>query len=369
MTGKTISEKILSAKSRTGMRVPATSWSVRSTGFSAPMRQGPMSIAYFDQMGGRSVRHPERVAFALDHYSPPSTPRTQAFHDEVRAFGARYGVHVYDEGEGISHQIVVERGEVLPGELVIGADSHTVTCGALGLFATGVGSSDLAAAMITGQTWLRVPETIQVVLSGALQPGVFAKDIALEMVRVLGAEGANYRTLELSGSTLVGLSVEERLVLSNLAVESGAKAAIVPADDATRDYLAVRTRAEWHPVASDADARFEREIGIDVSALSPQIALPHAPDHVVGIAAAVGTPIHMVFLGTCTGGRVSDFHEALAVLERGGVGSRRGCSSSLPQRRGTSTGRSSRTERSRSSKRWARSSPSRAVAPAVGRAA
>jgi len=314
---KTISEKILSAKSnsdaRAGDIVVCDVDLVVGTDASAPM-----AIEYFTRMGGERLFDPARVAFALDHYAPPSTTKTAAFHDAVRRFARAHGAAWYEVGEGISHQVVAERGRVLPGDLVIGADSHTVTCGALDLFATGVGSSDLAAAMITGRIWLRVPATIRVRVEGTLPRGVAAKDAALALIAELGAEGANYRTLEFSGAMLPALSVEERFVFSSLAVEAGAKAAIFPADAATEAYLAGRAASHGTPYWSDEGASYEREIVLDLAGMSPRVARPHSPTDVVGIEAAIGTPVDMVFLGTCTGGRVTDFHEALAVLERRG---------------------------------------------------
>lgn len=297
----TISEKILSKHAhrdaRAGDIVVCDVDLVIGTDASAPM-----AIEYFERMGGERVLNPSRVMFALDHYSPPSTAKTAAFHDRVRAFAARYGIALFDVGAGISHQIAVERGLVRPGDLVVGADSHTVTAGALGAFATGVGSSDIAAAMLTGKVWLRVPETIRIELTGERPPTLAAKDIALRLVAELGAEGANYHALEFHGDALGALPLEDRLVLSNLAVEAGAKAAIFPA-------------GEIQPAVG---ARYARVVTIDVAEAVPVVALPHAPGNVVPLAAAIGTPIHMVFLGTCTGGRVSDFHAALAVLERSG---------------------------------------------------
>jgi 3-isopropylmalate/(R)-2-methylmalate dehydratase large subunit len=314
---KTISEKILSTKSGTdayaGDIVVCDVDLVIGTDASSPM-----AIAYFDKMGGRRLFDPDRVVFALDHYSPPSTPKTAAFHDRVRAFARQTGARLHEVGEGISHQIVAEQGRVLPGDLVIGADSHTVTCGALNLFATGVGSSDLATAMITGRVWLRVPETIAVTLVGERPRGLAAKDAALALIAELGAEGANYQTLEIGGPGIAHFTLEERFVFSNLAVESGAKAAIFPADDAVALYLAGRTTNAGTPVGADDGATYARAITIDLSTLTPRVAIPHSPNDVVTIERIVGTPVQMVFLGTCTGGRVPDFHEALDVLERAG---------------------------------------------------
>ena len=314
---ETISEKILSAKSKTAARAGDTvvctvDWVIGTDASS------PMAIDYFEQMGGHRLVNPDRVVFSFDHYSPPTTAKTQAFHDRVRAFIGHHGGQLYDVGEGISHQVIVERGDVLPGDLVVGADSHTVTCGALNLFATGIGSSDLAAAMLTGQIWLRVPETIRVRLVGQRTTGLAAKDVALTLVGLVGADGANYQAIEFDGPALHQFPLEDRLVLSNLAVEMGAKAAIFPADDQMYAYLAGRTAERGFPVTADPGARYSREIVIDVSTLSPRVALPHAPDNVAALDDALGLPIQMVFIGTCTGGRVPDVHEVIDVLRRGG---------------------------------------------------
>jgi 3-isopropylmalate/(R)-2-methylmalate dehydratase large subunit len=317
MTAQTIAEKILSAHAgkavRAGDIVICEVDLVIGTDASTPM-----AIRYFERMGGTRLFDPARCVFALDHYAPPSTPRTAAFHEQMRAFARRHAAELYEVGDGISHQIVMERGRVLPGDLVIGADSHTVTCGALNLFATGVGSSDLAAAMLTGRIWLRVPETIRIALTDSRPSDLTAKDMALALVAQLGAEGANYRALEFDGPSLANLSIEDRMVLTNLAVETGAKAAIFPADDATLEYLRPRSTRKIPSVRADAGAHYEREITLELSAIRPAVALPHTPDNVTAIEEAAGTPVHMVFLGTCTGGRISDFHQALAVLEKAG---------------------------------------------------
>jgi 3-isopropylmalate/(R)-2-methylmalate dehydratase large subunit len=325
VSAKTISEKILSAKSgvdaHAGDVVVCEADLVIGTDASTPMM-----IDYFEKMGGERLFDASRVVFSLDHYSPPSTPKTAGFHDQVRAFARRHGATVFEVGEGISHQVAPERGRVLPGDLVIGADSHTVTCGALNAFATGLGSSDLAAALITGRTWLRVPETIKIELIGVRTPGLAAKDIGLAMIGSLGAEGANYQSLEFHGSAVTQFTLDERFVMSNLSVESGAKAAIWTADAVTTSYLSDRSdptessdrRARGEPVAPDAAASYSRTLTIDLSTLSPRVAVPDSPTDVVAVGDAAGVPVQMVFLGTCTGGRVSDFHEALHVLERAG---------------------------------------------------
>lgn len=317
MTARTITEKILSEKA--GRSVRAGDVAIcrvdRVLGTDA---SSPMAIDYFEKMGGTRLFDPSRVLFALDHYSPPASAKTAAFHDRVRTFADRHGAAMCEVGEGISFQLLAERGEALPGSLVIGADSHTVTAGALNLFATGVGSSDLAAAMITGQVWLRVPESIKVTLTGTRTAYLAAKDIALVLVKAIGPEGANYKTLEFHGSALGALTLEERMVIANLGVEMDAKAAIFPADSATKAYLAGRKVGLDAHITADIHATYASEVTLDLSHLAPVVALPHAPDNVVPIGQAAGTPIHMVFLGTCTGGRACDFHEALAAINRAG---------------------------------------------------
>jgi 3-isopropylmalate/(R)-2-methylmalate dehydratase large subunit len=317
MSARTISEKILSAKA--GREVHAGEIAICNVdhvlGTDA---SSPMAIDYFEKMGGERLFDPSRVLFAFDHYSPPASEKTAAFHDRVRAFAKHYGAEVCDVGEGISFQLLAERGGALPGSLVIGADSHTVTAGALNLFATGVGSSDLAAAMMTGQVWLRVPESIKVTLTGTRTAYLSPKDVALALVKLIGPEGANYSVLEFHGSAVSAFALEERMVICNLGVEMGAKAAIFPADAATSAYLAGRKVGLDAPVTADIHATYSREVTLDLSRLSPRVALPHEPDNVVPIEQAVGTPVHMVFLGTCGGGRLRDFHEALAALNRAG---------------------------------------------------
>src|SRR5262245_57344872 len=255
---KTIAEKILSAKSGTDARagdivICRADWILGTDASS------PMAIDYFTRMGGETLKNPELVLFAMDHYSPPSTAKTAAFHEAVRTFARRHGTKLREVGDGISFQILSEE-LAAPGDLVIGADSHTVTCGALNLFATGVGSSDLAAAMLTGQTWLRVPESIRVVLTGARPRGVSAKDVALSLVAQLGPEGGSYQALEFDGPALAGFTLEDRLVMSNMAVEMDAKASIFPMDARTQEYLDAHPTRTLAPVTADQGARYSQEI-------------------------------------------------------------------------------------------------------------
>lgn len=279
---------------------------------------GAMAIDYFEQMGGSGLFDPTRVYFSLDHYAPANTSETQAFHARIRTFAQRYGATVFDVGDGISHQIAIERGLVGPGHLVVGADSHTVTCGAVNCFAVGVGSSDLAAAMLTGQIWLRVPQTIRIALQGRRAACVAAKDVALTLVGRLGADAANYRAIEFTGDGLSDLDLDDRLVLANLMVEAGAKAAVFPFDAITGRDFSARGVPLAMAVAPSAGARYVEKLTCDLSAIVPQIARPHSPDNVSALAECAGVPVQMVFIGTCTGGRVSDFHDAARAFTSAG---------------------------------------------------
>ncbi len=317
MAGKTISEKILSEKSGTDARagdlvICRVDWAMGTDG------SVPMALDYFEKMGGTTVFDPGRIVFVMDHYSPPRHGTTAALQERMRSFASKQGISIHDVGEGISHQLMVETGRTLPGSLLVGADSHSVTGGALNAFATGIGSSDLAATMICGRIWLRVPQTIKVLFEGKRGAGVFPKDIALALAGLLGSDGANYQALEYDGPGASDLDVEDRLVLSNMSVEMGAKAGIFNADEKALRYLERRTSAVPAPVSADTDARYSRTVALDLAELSPKVALPHRVDSAVDIDAAAGTPIQMVYLGTCTGGRVRDLHQALKVLRAGG---------------------------------------------------
>ncbi len=315
--GKTISEKILSRASRRDARAG----DVVICDVDAAMGTDasvPMALDYFDQMGGTRVFDPKRLVFVFDHYEPDPSASTYPLQARARDFAARHGVILYDCGEGVCHQLMVESGHTRPGGLLVGADSHSVTGGALNAFATGIGSSDLAATMICGRIWLRVPETIRVTLTNRTASGVYPKDIALALAGRLGADGATYQTLEFDGPGASGLEVEDRLVLSNMSVEMGAKAGIFRADAKTARYLASRTDEAFTPVDADADAVYSHEIRLDLAALEPAIAMPHRVDLVAGVGQGAGTPVHMVFIGTCTGGRVCDIHQAARILFAGG---------------------------------------------------
>ncbi|HKB55697.1 MAG TPA: aconitase/3-isopropylmalate dehydratase large subunit family protein, partial [Ramlibacter sp.] len=236
----------------------------------------------------------------------------------ARDYALAYGVRTFEVGEGIGHQLMIERGLVLPGQVAVGADSHAVSYGALNAFGTGIGSSDFAGLLQCGQVWLIVPAAIRVTLHGRLADGVAAKDLALALARRLGADGANYLALEFDGPGLAALDIDDRIVLANMSVEMGAKAGLFPFDDCTAAYLQGRSASAFEPVGADADAAYAGCLDIDLAALTAQVALPHQVDHVVDLADAPATAIDMVYLGTCTGGRSKDFVQALQVLRAGG---------------------------------------------------
>lgn len=282
----------------------------------------PMALDYFRAMQTdetlTSPTRADQLVFALDHYGPGSGERALALQSVAREYALREGITVFEVGEGIGHQLMLERGRVLPGQLAVAADSHATSYGALNAFGTGIGSSDLAGIFKCGQLWLRVPQSIKVVLSGRISRSSSAKDVALTLARRLGADGANYCALEYAGPGVATLDMNDRIVLANMSVEMGAKAGIFPFDEVTQQWLASRTSTPYRPIAADAAASYERTIEIDLSKVVPQVALPHRVDNVVDVAQAGNTRIDVVYLGTCTGGRLKDYEEALEVLGRSG---------------------------------------------------
>lgn len=282
----------------------------------------PMALDYFRHMQPDGTlpapARAERLVFALDHYGPVSGERAMALQQRARDYAQAHGICTFEVGEGIGHQLMLERGRVLPGQLAVGADSHAVSYGALNAFGSGIGSSDLAGILQCGQLWLKVPGSIRVVLTGKLPPYASAKDLALTMARRLGAGGANYLALEFAGPGVAALDMDDRIVLANMSVEMGAKAGLFPYDTCTGAWLATRTDAPFDPAEADADAVYVQTLTFDLDAIAPQVALPHRVDNVVDIDAAGHTAIDMVYLGTCTGGRTKDYREALDVLRQGG---------------------------------------------------
>ena len=282
----------------------------------------PMALDYFqDMQNGPLLPAParaDRLSFAFDHYGPSSGARALGLQERARRYAQAHGIRTFEVGDGIGHQRMMESGRVLPGQLVVGADSHAVSYGALNAFGTGIGSSDLAGILQCNQIWLKVPSSLKVTLLGALRGQASAKDVALTLARRLSADGANYQALEFDGPGVTALDINDRIVLANMSVEMGAKAGLFPFDATTRDYLLSRTSDAYTVVAADVNARYSGTLELDLAEVVPQVALPHRVDQVLDLRELPATAIDMVYLGTCTGGRTKDYREALQVLRDGG---------------------------------------------------
>lgn len=304
--GQTIAEKIVSRHA--GRQVMANEIAIVAVdGAMATDATAPLAIKAFREMGGVRLWNPSRVVLVIDHAAPAPNEQVGSLHTLMRAFGREMGCVLYDVGEGICHQLMVEYGHVRPGQLILGADSHTPTYGALGAFAIGVGSTDLAAAWLTGQTWLKTPASIKIVLSGQLRPGVYAKDLILFLVKQLGTDGARYQAIEFTGATIRDLSLASRMTLANMTAEMGALTAFV-------DLQGLELPYQFDVVQPDSDAVYSTVYSFQVDNLRPQVAIPPAPSNVVPVDEVAGTPIQMAFIGSCTNSRLEDLHAAAAVL-------------------------------------------------------
>ncbi len=263
------------------------------------------------------VARPEMPVIVLDHVIPAASEKTATNHQTTRRFVAAHGIkHFYDVGVGVCHQVVVEKGLAKPGYIIVGSDSHTCSYGALGVFSTGIDRTEAAALLLRGETWLKVPDSIKVTLTGELQPGVTAKDIVLTIIGDIGADGASYCAVEFHGN-VASLNMEQRLTISNMGIEMGAKVAAFPVDDVTRGYLNSIgvSEGDYEPVWADADAEYMQELTYDLSAIEPVIALPHTVDNVKSVTEVAGLKIDQFLLGTCTNGRPGDFAAAADILE------------------------------------------------------
>lgn len=275
----------------------------------------PLAIQAFrkvaDLSGGRAF-DARRSHIVFDHIIPAATIAAATLHREVRAFAQEQDITILQEG--ICHQVMPERGYVVPGSIIVGADSHSCTYGALGSFATGMGSTDIGVAYATGRAWFRIPQTINVRLEGTLQPGVYTKDVSLEVVRHLGVDGANYRAIEYSGSFVDSISVSERFTLCNMAIEMGGKVGLIAPDETTRAWLRGRTEQEY-PMLAPRQPRYERVVEIDVANLEPLIACPPDVNNLVPVSEVEHVELDQVFLGTCTNGRLDDLAIAAGILD------------------------------------------------------
>ena len=278
---------------------------------------GPLAIKSFRKIGAKKVWDNQRIVVILDHIVPASSVISANLHRIVRNFVEEQNIeNFYDVGRGgVCHQVMPEKGHVRPGEVIVGADSHTCTYGAFGAFATGIGSTEMAAVFATGKLWFRVPEVIKVNVTGKFRKMVTAKDLTLNVVGNIGADGAIYKGLEFGGATIREMSVDGRMVLCNMAVEMGAKAGIIEPDEKTLDYVKGRTDKTIKPVKSDPDAVYERVLDVDISDLEPQVAVPHSVDNVKPVSEVEDIEVDQAFIGSCTNGRLEDLRSAARVLK------------------------------------------------------
>ena len=277
----------------------------------------PVAINEFEKAGFQSVFDKSRVVMVMDHFAPNKDIKAATQCKQCRTFARRFGLdHYYDVGQmGIEHALLPEKGIIAPGEACIGADSHTCTYGALGAFSTGVGSTDMAAAMATGQTWFKVPSAIRVNVTGALKPYVSGKDVILHLIGMIGVDGALYQSLEFSGPGLKNLSIYDRLTISNMAIEAGAKNGIFAVDEITRAYVAERVDRPWTAYEADPDAEYERVIELDLGQIDCTVAYPHLPENAHRAAESGDVTIDQVVIGSCTNGQIADMAAAAAVLK------------------------------------------------------
>jgi len=312
--GKTISEKIISE--HVGREVHAGEFVVAKVDVvMAQDGTGPLSVQEFKKMGMEKVFDKENSILFIDHASPSSRKELSNSQKLLREFSKKTGAYLSDIGEGICHQRLVEDW-VNPGDLVVGADSHTCTSGALGAFSTGMGSTDIALAFALGKVWLKVPETHKFIIKGKLPLGVYSKDIILDIIGKIGADGATYKAMEFEGETIEDLSMSSRFVITNMAIEAGGKTGLIAPDEITRRYLKSRDREDkFREIKSDSDADFENVIEIDVNKLEPSVAFPHTVDNVKGISEIDDIKMDQVFIGTCTNGRLEDLRIAASILK------------------------------------------------------
>jgi 3-isopropylmalate/(R)-2-methylmalate dehydratase large subunit len=314
--GKTISEKILARAANTAEAAAGDIIWVNVDRAMMDDILGPrIQIAEGLKELGKDIWDPDKVVIISDHYTPPASISQAEIVKFTREWAEQNGVKQYYEFRGPCHQVMAETGNVLPGTVVFGTDSHTCMGGALGAFASGVGSTEMLGILVTGQTWVKVPETIKVEWNGRLQPGVMAKDISLKTIGTIGHAGATYQAVEYVGETIHQLSMDERMAITNMAVEMGAKAGLMPYDKKTKDYLESRGYTEYEPAFSDADAVYCKTYRFQAEDLGPQVACPHEVDRVTDVYNVKNVQIHQAYIGSCTGGRLHDLQMAAAFLK------------------------------------------------------
>ena len=280
---------------------------------------GPLAVEAFKKIGVQKVWDNQKVVVILDHQVPAESVKAAELHKTMRQFAKDQKLRIYDIGRGgICHQVMPEKGHVVPGTVIVGADSHTCTYGAFGAFATGIGSTEAAAVFATGKIWLKVPEAIKINVTGQFQKYVTPKDLILSIIGRMGVDGATYKSAEFTGPTIKSMSIAGRMTLCNMAVEMGAKNGIIEPDETTRKFLEGRTSKalpNFESLKSDKDAVYERTVEFDVSKMEPQIACPSSVDNVKPVSEAGNVPIEQAFIGSCTNGRIEDLRLAAQVLK------------------------------------------------------
>ena len=275
----------------------------------------PVAITEFEKAGFTQVFDKDKISIVLDHYTPCKDIKSAELCLQARNFAHKHEItNFFDVGQmGVEHALLPEKGLCAPGEIIVGADSHTCTYGAVGAFSTGIGSTDMAAAMATGLLWFKVPAAIKVTLKGKLQPMVSGKDVILHLIGEIGVDGALYQSLEFTGEGVASLSMDDRFTISNMAIEAGGKNGIFPVDEKTMEYISGRVNRPCEAFEADPDAVYAREVVIDLDKLEPTVAMPHLPENTKVVSEVAGLPINQVVIGSCTNGRISDLRAAAAV--------------------------------------------------------
>ncbi|MEW6606228.1 MAG: 3-isopropylmalate dehydratase large subunit [bacterium] len=312
--GQTLAEKIISLN--VGQQIKAGEFVVVNVNLCLTQDgTGPLAVRQLQKIGLEKVANPKKTIFFIDHAAPSPKKELSNDHNFLRDFAKKTGIQLSDVGEGVCHQIVVE-DYLNPGDILIGADSHTCTGGALCAFATGMGSTDVAVGIALGKTWFKVPQTFKIQLEGKFPQGVFAKDVILYIIGLLGADGATYKALEFSGQAIKDMEMNDRLTLANMAVEAGAKVGLIASDEKTYKFLKEHNRdTGFKEIYADEDAKYEKEIKIDVSTLKPMVSLPHTVDNVKAVEELKDVKVNQVLIGTCTNGRIEDLRIAAKILK------------------------------------------------------
>ena len=312
--GQTLAEKIISEHA--GKQVKAGELVIAKVDVCAVQDgTGPLTVQEFKKLGKTKLNNPERTILFIDHASPSPRKELSNTHTVLRDFSKEYWAVLSDVGAGVCHQRLVETF-VNPGEILVGADSHTCTSGALGAFATGMGSTDIAVAMALGKTWLKVPSTFKIEVTGKFSPGICSKDLMLHLIGMIGADGATYRALEFCGDTIDNMEMSERFTLANMAVEAGAKAGLFVADEKTKEYLKIRGREnKFRSIKPDSDAVYERIIKINAQDIKHTVSCPHTVDNTKTVDELDKIKVDQVFIGTCTNGRIEDLRVVANILK------------------------------------------------------